>query len=649
MASEGRIIDNYELREELGRGGMAIVHRAHDLRLRRDVAFKVLHEHIAANEENRRRFEREALTVARLKHPHIVQVYACSSHEAEVAWIATELVEGCTARTFVEERGGFPLPTFAACAALAITDALAHAHEAGVIHRDIKPENIMFNAEGVPKLMDFGLARVLDEHGLTRTGSLLGSPAHMSPESIEGRGFDARSDVFALGTLLYYLVSGALPFSGTNPASILNAILRGTYAPIQGRSALVDDTLAGIIDHCLRRRPEERYPDARAVHAALEGYLREEEIERPLEQLRAHFSDPGASEARMRAHLISLNEGRAEEALREGRTAILARACDRLLALDPSHEGAEVWLQRLRNRRRRERMTFAIGLLAVLLIMTAGLTAWLLQQRDERAHAEAMEAARTAVVEAQRGALRSIRGGVPDPRVLALLSAAVEARNEALHREAREASVDAAREGVHGVHERARLASEEAAATLPPLRERRPDRREPIAVEPPGPEELLPEVEPPTPEVETGELLLRIWPLTAVVLINDEPAGVAEGLRNRALTLPAGTHLITARLPELNTEVRRSVLVQSGRRTEVALDVPWRPATLRVQSTLDATVFVDGRRVGRSREPIEIAIEGRRPERDVRVEVFPDGEFGQPYETSLRLRTAQEQVVEVPF
>src|ERR1700682_5261125 len=176
---------------------MAVVWRGWDTQLRRTVAVKVLHAHLHAREEIRKRFDREAHAVARLHHPFILDVYDFSGPQADPSYLVTEFISGQTLRVFAEAHP-FDPPELAAACLLPIAEALQHAHEAGVVHRDLKPENVMVRDDGGVKLTDFGIAALIDrDDRMTITGSLVGSPAHMAPEIIEGQEAGAEADVFS--------------------------------------------------------------------------------------------------------------------------------------------------------------------------------------------------------------------------------------------------------------------------------------------------------------------------------------------------------------------------------------------------------------------------------------------------------------------
>src|SRR5687768_18382494 len=181
---------------------MAVVYKGLDTSLHREVAVKVLHPHLASHEEAKKRFEREARAVAKLRHENILEIFDYSGKESADSYIVTEFIRGRTLRTFIAGHQ-IAFPEIAAMIVVEVCRALQHAHSLGVLHRDVKPENIMIRTDGVVKLTDFGIAQMLDHHRLTVTGQLLGSPAYMSPEHIEGGQLDFRTDVFAAGIVLY--------------------------------------------------------------------------------------------------------------------------------------------------------------------------------------------------------------------------------------------------------------------------------------------------------------------------------------------------------------------------------------------------------------------------------------------------------------
>ncbi|MEO7331642.1 MAG: serine/threonine-protein kinase, partial [Minicystis sp.] len=247
-------LSKYELLEEIGHGGMATVYRAKDPRLGREVAVKVIHKHLRENAEVGLRFIAEARAAAKLRHPNIVEVFDVSTEDDRERYLVAELIRGCTLRKVLIDHRQMPAEVGAAIT-LELCDAVEHAHEASIVHRDIKPENVLVelprdrcnvpdrespsakkkgsaDAGVIIKLTDFGIAKLLDVQGVTSTGQVLGSPAHMAPEQIEGGDVDARTDVFGLGVLMYECLVGHLPFEGKNPAQVLRKVLEGLYSAV---------------------------------------------------------------------------------------------------------------------------------------------------------------------------------------------------------------------------------------------------------------------------------------------------------------------------------------------------------------------------------------------------------------------------------
>nr|MBP9706658.1 serine/threonine protein kinase [Oligoflexales bacterium] len=212
------LLDNrYQLENRIGSGGMASVYMAMDLKLKRKVAVKILHEHMAKNPEIKKRFQLEAQAISAIEHPNIVKIYDYSGINSEHSWLVTEVISG---QNLGEYLSLFPKsrlhPILASCIVREVSKALGAAHDKGIIHRDIKPENVMITETGVVRLMDFGIAKDLQQNSLTQTGTFIGSPGYMSVEQIKGKGVDYRSDIYSLSILFYELVTGVLPYKGSS-------------------------------------------------------------------------------------------------------------------------------------------------------------------------------------------------------------------------------------------------------------------------------------------------------------------------------------------------------------------------------------------------------------------------------------------------
>ncbi|MDF1502836.1 serine/threonine-protein kinase, partial [Roseisolibacter sp. H3M3-2] len=262
--------DRFEVGEELGRGGMSVVYRAREVRLRRTVALKVLPPELAFRSGVRERFLREAQTSAQLQHPHVVPVYA-ADETGGVAWLAMALVEGETLGQRMARVGRAGIDEARRLLA-EVADALAYAHAHGVVHRDVKPDNILLDREsGRAVVTDFGIARAAEEElRLTVTGVAIGSPAYMSPEQAMGdAGVDGRTDQYALAVVGYQLLTGQLPFDAASATAMLIKHVGETPRPIAELRPEVPAALAQALERALAKKPADRWPDAATFRRVL--------------------------------------------------------------------------------------------------------------------------------------------------------------------------------------------------------------------------------------------------------------------------------------------------------------------------------------------------------------------------------------------
>ncbi|HSM51236.1 MAG TPA: protein kinase [Thermoanaerobaculia bacterium] len=281
MLEPGSRLGPYVIAGRIGAGGMGEVYRARDTRLGRDVALKTLPPDLARDAERRARFEREARAVASLNHPHIVTLHSLEEVEG-ILFLTMELVEGETVDAAVARARGDL--TGLLRIASAVADAVAYAHARGILHRDLKPSNLMVTREGRVKVLDFGLAKLREPIGGEASRSsattlpggptghhvVLGTPAYMSPEQVEGRPVDERCDLFSLGVVLYELATGERPFRGRSTIAVLSAVLRETPRPIMELNPTVPPELARIVMRCLAKEPGERYASARELRDDLD-------------------------------------------------------------------------------------------------------------------------------------------------------------------------------------------------------------------------------------------------------------------------------------------------------------------------------------------------------------------------------------------
>lgn len=258
----GTLVDNrYAVRSRLARGGMSTVYVATDQRLERDVALKVLHPHLSADEAFLGRLGREAKAAARLSHPHVVGVLDQGT-DNHTAYLVMEYIKGHTLRDVIDTRGALP-PRLALALIDPVVEGLGAAHAAGFIHRDVKPENVLIADDGRIKIGDFGLARAVTTS--TSTGALIGTVAYVSPELVLGKGADARSDIYSVGIMLYEMLTGQQPFTGEGPIQVAYQHVNSTVGPpsahVPGLAAEVDE----LVQWCTAGDPENRPIDGNAL------------------------------------------------------------------------------------------------------------------------------------------------------------------------------------------------------------------------------------------------------------------------------------------------------------------------------------------------------------------------------------------------
>ncbi len=320
----GARLGPYEIRGPLGAGGMGEVYRAHDTHLHRDVALKILPEHLSAEADRVARFKREAQLLAALNHSNIAAIYrfeeSRSGDDARaVQALVLELVEGPTLADRLA-RGAMPLSE-ALPVARQIAEALEAAHDQGIIHRDLKPANIKLRDDGRVKVLDFGLAKALDPRSMlakladasqtptftphgTRSGMILGTPAYMAPEQARGKPVDKRADIWAFGCVLFEMLSGHTPFAGDSESDLLAAVLRDEV----NWQALPVNTPAGVqrlLRRCLDRDPVQRLRDAGDARIEIQQALTEPAPQSPA-QVRTFRQHPGLWQRSSLAHFSSL-------------------------------------------------------------------------------------------------------------------------------------------------------------------------------------------------------------------------------------------------------------------------------------------------------------------------------------------------------
>jgi len=253
----GQTIGPYKITERIGEGGMAVVYKGYQQSLNRYVAIKVLRSELAQDEQFVTRFRREALAVAELSHPNILHVYDAGVTQ-NFYYIVMAYVDGGSLKDLINQG---PLEMdYAASLAAQLADALDHAHKQGIVHRDVKPNNVLITRDGRPLLTDFGIAKALHEsQGLTRTGTSIGTPEYMAPEQIQGQKVDGRTDIYALGIVLYEMLVGWAPFSATTPVAALYKQVNEPPPPMRQINVNIPDWLEAVVVKSLAKRPQDRY------------------------------------------------------------------------------------------------------------------------------------------------------------------------------------------------------------------------------------------------------------------------------------------------------------------------------------------------------------------------------------------------------
>jgi len=305
----------YRILGKLGEGGMACVYMAEDPALHRAVALKVMHGRMAENPDWIRRFRQEATTVARLGHHQIVQVHDSGTQNGS-EFLVMEFQDRGSYGKILEGHGGAIAPELAACVILQAAEGLAAAHEAGVVHRDVKPDNILLSRQGVAKVADFGIARLQNDVSHTQDGVAMGSPQYMAPEQIEGGELSGRTDVFALGSVLYKSIAGALPFEAESIHATMWRITAQEPQELRVATPSCPRFLSDLVKAMLQKKQDKR-PDMEDVARQLRTWLSQQSILQPAEHLRHCLGFPQATQLG--------GAGTTTVARRSGKTGIVQR------------------------------------------------------------------------------------------------------------------------------------------------------------------------------------------------------------------------------------------------------------------------------------------------------------------------------------
>jgi len=348
-----RIIRNFEIKELIATGGMAAIYKATQISLDRIVAVKILHGHLAQDKDFITRFEREAKAAANLKHENIVNIIDFGETEG-VYFIAMEYVEGKSLKDLISTLKFIPYD-IGLNIVYEICQGLNHAHQKGVVHRDIKPANILIAYDGVVKITDFGLAQAQDLTSVTVTGSIVGTPAYMSPEQAAGKKVDNRSDIFSLGVVMYEMMTGIKPFHGENYSSVIHEILTVTPAKPTEINPIVTKDVSNIVEKMLEKDMDKRYQKIFEVSNDISSYFskKKTEISRkgiaefistPAENLQNLLKERKEKHFERALYFMGLGYDKIDDAINE---------FDKVLQLDPEDTRAKKYLFELKQKKER--------------------------------------------------------------------------------------------------------------------------------------------------------------------------------------------------------------------------------------------------------------------------------------------------------
>lgn len=665
---DGTLAQRYEILDELGQGGMSVVYRARDTTLDRIVAVKVLHEHLANKEENRSRFRREAQAIARLHHGNIVDVYDYSDEEDDQSFIVMEYIPGQNLRDFVDEHGA-PPPEVAAMVAVVLADALAHAHDHGVIHRDLKPENVMVADGGRLALMDFGIAHVVDAETMTQTGSLLGSPAHMAPEIIDGQDVNRRSDIFSLGTVLYWLACGAFPFEGDNAPHLLRQVLEVNYRDPEQAEPRLSRDLSVVIERCLSREPDDRFESVETLREALREPLDvlDDDID-VAEELRKYFQNPADYTEEFEACIVDSLVERGRRAMEDGDVPTAIARFNRVLAYDPDNEVVADELEELNRRESSSLQHYAIG--AAVLVAVTGVVAYVVFDEFSGSGRQ-VQSARTSVGRAvasaraasERGAAEWLGRHHADSIVARTwhnmatdrasgAAASVIARSESISAESRLRETSPAEDSTPPDD---RLAMTDGTANspsdVPGERIESPGAAEPVSSDQ-GSSAPRQEVE------ESFEYRFKILPLAATVYIDGRRYSVPQVLNG--ISLEQGVHHVEVTSPGCHT-YSEEFRVDGPRADRMEIVLEWKDANIEVLSNRSAVVYLNGdrsrpHRIGADGEGATLEIpfgkadsDRRTSRRRLTLEIRPRDDMQLVRRHTVTLRPGEQTSVNVNF
>jgi serine/threonine-protein kinase len=637
----GTSISRYDILAELGQGGMSVVYLAQDTALSREVALKILHDHLAKKPDNRKRFRREAEAIARLRHPNILDVYDVSDESDDRSFIVMEYIPGMNLRQFIDTNGP-PPPEVAALMGVEICNALAHAHKHGVIHRDLKPENVMVSEAGEIKLMDFGIAHVIDAETMTKTGSLLGSPAHMAPELIDGKRVDERVDVFALGTVLYWMSTGQLPFCGDNAPQVLRNVMECRYEEPEVVEPRIGHDLARIICKSLSKEPDKRFSAVETVKRELLAAVHSVGIEETEAVLRDYFSDPKAYGEQFADEIVPKLIARGKRAMERKNVPSAIALFNRVLAYDPQNEEVRECLAQLD----RTQMTVRVLAAAAALVVVASAGWFIYDIASEESEPVASADVPRESVEGALAQARARARAVGEAREVvgqAQTSAQASLASEQARWIGLEVANLAERVATERGQKQLRLARLVEAPREPLIEARMvaPDQVDDATSQGTDPDEA----------VETFEVEFKIFPPSARLEIDGEKVY----WQGPSIELTRGKHVLKATAP--GCKPLREILVVNEPRSDknkIPLVLDWRPATISIESNKNVLVYVGDEADPRSnarRSTISVPFQRkmREPKKTVRLRVADASNLRRVESREVVVEAGDSRTVKVNF
>ncbi|MEM6730584.1 MAG: serine/threonine-protein kinase [Myxococcota bacterium] len=339
--SDPQRIDRYEVRGILGHGAMGHVYLAWDPKLHREVALKVVAKNLSRDAKGRQRFHREARAIAALKHPNIVEIYDYSGEESSDLYLVMEKLDGDDLFNIMNDKGMAP-EAAAAAVGHELCLALTVAHESGIIHRDIKPENVFMNSAGRVVLTDFGVVKAIREgsavDGWSVETDVIGTPGFMAPELMMNRALGPRTDIFALGALLYNITTADMPFAGESPVEIFRNVVASRMNDPRAFNSSLSEEFVEVLTGCLQAKPKKRFRSAELVRERLKAVLELNGVSDLRDDLRDYMRDPADYAQMAKRRAVSYLVDKLKVALKDRDEAAERRIRKRLMAVDPDND-----------------------------------------------------------------------------------------------------------------------------------------------------------------------------------------------------------------------------------------------------------------------------------------------------------------------